>query len=251
MPSDYHIHGLAHDGPPHTINRLLPYVKEAKISNLSEIGFAEHDRYLSAIDFNVFYELEKLAGIPVRAGLEVDFYPGQRSYQEDILNKPWDYIIGSVHAIGKWEFDRPGEEKGFDDWDIDDLYKTYFEIVGQAAATGFFQVIGHLDLIKIYGHRPKKNVLELVEPTLQIIAKSGVAMELNTAGLFKPVAEIYPEYQILERAFDLNIPVIISSDAHIPLEVGRERKYAEEILKGIGYTRLAKFYKQKMSTEPL
>ncbi|GEA17118.1 histidinol-phosphatase HisJ family protein [Moorella sp. E306M] len=250
MPADYHIHGLAHVGPPHTVERLLPYVEAAKATGLTEIGFADHDRYLEGLDFNVFPELERVTGMPVRAGLEVDFRPG-KDHRRELAGRPWDYLIGSVHAIGDWDFDRPGQEAGFTAWDIDELYITYFDLVARAAATGLFQIIGHLDLIKIYGHRPRRPVLELAEPALKVIAESGAAMEINTAGLFKPVGEIYPARELLERAFSLNIPVTIGSDAHAPGEVARERQRARELLRRVGYTCLATFCRREMATEPI
>ncbi|MBC7324487.1 MAG: histidinol phosphate phosphatase, partial [Moorella sp. (in: Bacteria)] len=135
MPADYHIHGLAHVGPPHTVGRLLPYVEAAKAAGLTEIGFADHDRYLDGLDFNVFTELERVTGIPVRVGLEVDFRPG-KDHRRELAGRPWDYLIGSVHAIGDWDFDRAGQEAGFNAWDIDELYTTYFDLVARAAATG-------------------------------------------------------------------------------------------------------------------
>ncbi len=123
--------------------------------------------------------------------------------------------------------------------------------MARAAATGLFQLIGHLDLIKIYGHRPRRPVLELAEPALQAIARSGAAMEVNTAGLYKPAGEIYPAPELIARAFSLNIPVTISSDAHAPAEVGREREQARELLRWAGYTSLATFHRREISSEPL
>ena len=250
MPADYHIHGLAHEGPPHTVARLWPYVEAARSAGLTEIGFADHDRYLDGLDFNVFPALEQVTGMPVRAGLEVDFRP-DKDHRRELAGRPWDYLIGSVHAIGEWEFDRAGQESGFAAWDIDKLYTTYFDLVARAAATGLFQLIGHLDLIKIYGHRPRRPVLELAEPALQAIARSGAAMEVNTAGLYKPAGEIYPAPELIARAFSLNIPVTISSDAHAPAEVGREREQARELLRWAGYTSLATFHRREISSEPL
>lgn len=250
LPADYHIHGLAHEGPPHTLERLLPYIEAARKAGLTEIGFAEHDDYLEALDFNVFFRLEQCGDIKVRAGLEIDFCL-QKDYALELAGYPWDYLIGSVHSIAGWGFDGPGQETGFNAYDIDELYADYFNLVAKAAATGVFQIIGHLDLIKIYGHRPSRPVVELAETALQAIAGSGSALELNTAGLFKPVGEYYPSMVLLERAFSLNIPVTIASDAHAAQEVGRERARAVEVLRRAGYNCLATFHRQKMDTEPL
>jgi len=249
MAADYHVHGLGHDGPPHTVERLWPYVEVARARGLTEIGFAEHEWYLEGLDFSVFPRLEEKTKLKVRAGLEVDFRPG-RDFKE-LEGKPWDYLIGSVHEVHGWAFDKPGEEEGFGNWDIDELYRLYFGLAAQAAATGIFQVIGHLDLIKLYGHRPRRPAVELAEPALQLMARLGIVLEVNTSGLYRPVREIYPSRDILERAFQLNIPVIITSDAHVPEEVGRARETARQILYQIGYRQLATFHKGHMGTEPL
>lgn len=248
--ADYHIHGLAHEGPPHTIEKLWPYVEAAREAGLKEIGFAEHDRYLYGLDFRVFDELERLTSIRVRRGLEVSFRL-ERSDLKDILAKPWDYLIGSVHDIGTWAFDAPGQEFYFGDWDIDELYLTYFDLVACAAHTGFFQIIGHLDLIKIYGHRSRRPVVEVAEPALRAIARAGAAVEVNTAGLFKPVGEIYPCRDLLERCYELGIPVTIGSDAHAPEEVGRARAQAVALLRSVGYTKVATFRERRMELVPL
>jgi len=250
VPADYHIHGLAHEGPPHTVERLLPYVEAARAAGLTEIGFAEHDHYLAGLDFNVFSRLGQHEKIIVRAGLEVDFRP-EKDYAQELSGYPWDYLIGSVHTIGDWDFDYPGQEAGFGGRDIDEIYSAYFNLVARAAATGIFQIIGHLDLVKIYGHRPRKPVVELAEQVLLVIARRGAALELNTAGLFKPAGEYYPSRELLERAFSLNIPVTIGSDAHTPQEVGRERDRAVKMLRCIGYNCLAIFHQQQMAMEPI
>lgn len=250
MPSDLHIHGLAHDGPPHNIERLLPYVEHARSAGLTEIGFAEHDRYQEYLDFNVFEKISKISGLSVRAGLEVDCRPGI-DHKSILSGYPWDYIIGSVHSIGSWEFDRPGEEGGFDAWDMDELYKIYFELVEGVASTGLYQIIGHMDLIKIYGHRPRRRVTEIAGRLLQVVAGSGAALEVNTAGLFKPVAEIYPGEDLLKEAYNLNIPVTVTSDAHAPGEVGRERARALQMLRNIGYASVVTFHRMKKIKENL
>lgn len=215
-----------------------------------ELGFAEHDEYLYGLDFRVFEELNRLSPIEIKKGLEVSFRP-ERCDLKAIASRPWDYLIASVHDIGPWGFDRPGGEVFYADWDIDELYFTYFDLVARAASTGFFQIIGHLDLIKLYGHRPRRPVVELAEPALRVIAQAGVAVEVNTAGLYKPVEEIYPSVELLQRCFELNIPVTVSSDAHRPEEVGRSRGKAVHLLKRIGYTRMVTFRDKKLEVVTL
>ena len=59
------------------------------------------------------------------------------------------------------------------------------------------------------------------------------------------MGEIYPEMDILKKAIEMNIPIILSSDAHNPSEVGFN--YIETLahLKDLGLKELCKFSKRK------
>jgi len=49
-----------------------------------------------------------------------------------------------------------------------------------------------------------------------VIADSGVAVEVSTAGLHKPVGELYPHPEFLQACRDAGVPVTLASDAHSP-----------------------------------
>ena len=49
---------------------------------------------------------------------------------------------------------------------------------------------------------------------------AGVAMEVSTAGLRKPVGELYPAPALLEMAVDAGLPIALSTDAHVPEQLG-------------------------------
>jgi len=113
------------------------------------------------------------------------------------------------------------------------------------AETGYFDIAGHLDLIKVFKYMPKGNVVDIAEEALQAIKKADMVLELNVAGYRKPCAEPYPSKSLLQRAFELDIPITFSSDAHKPEQVGLFRDEIEAFAKEVGYTQCAYFKKRK------
>ncbi|SEI92400.1 histidinol-phosphate phosphatase [Deinococcus reticulitermitis] len=163
---------------------------------------------------------QEFAGrLDVRLGLEADFHPGTERYVEEVLGEyPWDYVIGSVHYLGAWGFDNPEFVDEYEWRDLGQLYRHYAALVEGAARSGLFDAIGHLDLPKKFGHRaPDPSALRRV---LDVVAGLGLALDFNTAGWRKPVAEAYPAPNLVRAAAERGIPFVLGSDAHAPGEVG-------------------------------
>lgn len=249
MLVDYHVHAVGHNDREHTLENLIQYLETARERNLREIGFADHDRYLPDLDFNLYSKLQELfPDIKIRVGLEIDYFPDKISEIKKIRNSyDFDYCIGSVHYIGDWMFDAERNKAEFDNWDIDRLYEKYLSLVVAAAQTGFFPLIGHLDLLKIFGHRPRKSLEATFYPALQAIKKTGVVLELNTNGWYKPVGELYPSPELIQLMFECDIPITLSSDAHHPDQPGRDVDKALTIAKKAGYRKIATFEKGKVN----
>ncbi|MGF7185110.1 histidinol-phosphatase (PHP family) [Desulfitispora alkaliphila] len=253
MIVDYHVHGLAHGEFKHTLEDIKPFVETAIKRGVGELGFTEHDRFFNEIDFDLYETLrEMFPQVKIRMGLEVDFRNGS---EQEILKQMekynFDYIIGSVHEINRWPFDNADFMDEYHKWEEEKLYESYFQIISDMAATGQFQVVGHLDLIKVFGYRSRKDVLEYVEPVLKVIKKSNMAVEINTNGWHKPVKEVYPEEKILRACFSHGIPITTSSDAHRPEQVGRDIDKAIQIAKSIGYKEVATFSNKEMIMQKL
>lgn len=250
MYIDYHIHAIGHEDRLHNEENILEYVKFARANKVKEIGFADHDRYLyEKLDLNLYKKVqEKVQDIKIKVGLEIDYYPDQIS---EILKKvnyfDYDYLIGSVHYLGKWMFDSEEEKKEYKNWDHDKLYEKYISMVAKSARKDSYDILGHIDLIKIFGIKPVKNKAEnIFAPYLKEIAKTGLVVEINTNGLNKPVKEIYPSYPIIKLLFENNIPITLSSDAHHPEEVGRDLDRARDLAIKAGYRKLPIFTKRKI-----
>jgi len=109
------------------------------------------------------------------------------------------------------------------------------------AKTGYFNIVGHLDLIKVFNYIPKKDIRLIAYNALKAIKKSKMAIELNSAGLRKPAKEIYPSKKLLQIAYELDIPITFSSDAHKIEDIGFGYKEVTEVAKEIGYTKAVTF----------
>jgi histidinol-phosphatase (PHP family) len=131
--------------------------------------------------------------------------------------------------------DDPRQIDEYDRHDIDDVWVEYFELVGEAAESGMFTILGHLDLVKKFGFRATRALTLELDRLVGRIARSGVLVEINTAGLHKPVAEAYPTVDILRRLCEAGVAVTFGSDAHSPDEVGRDFAHAAGLAREAGY----------------
>lgn len=249
MYVDYHLHPLEHLGGRYTEELLSQYLSVAQAQGISEVGFSDHDEFLDGVDEAVVAAVGLLfPSLKVRLGLEISYQPGREREIAVIAGRyRFDYLIGSIHDLDTWMFDHPAYKDGYSAWDIGELYQKYYGVLKGLALSGLFDIIGHLDVIKVFGYRPAGNIMEYVEPSLQVIKNAELTVEVNTAGLRKPCAEIYPSQEILKRCYDLNIPVTLGSDAHTDGDVGRDFARARELLYRTGYRKLAVFSERQRS----
>jgi len=190
--------------------------------------------------------------ITIRLSTEADFIPGHERELEAILRRyDWDYVIGSVHFLDGWGFDDSRNMSGFDGRDLDALYLEYFETVGASAETGLFDTIGHTDLVKKFGHRASAPLDEAYTKLAQRFARAGVCVEVNTAGLRKPCAEVYPHPDLLRACQAAGVPTTFGSDAHAPLEVASDLQAAEALMRSVGYTEFVTFARRSRQPQPL
>ena len=232
----------------HAVDTPEQYIEKAIDIGIDIYGFSEHapmknfeDGYRLTLDKKEYYENMILNlrakykdNIDIRVGYEVDFIQGDYLLDE-IINSKVDYLIGSVHYLDKWGFDNPEFVSQYKNKDIDTIWIEYFEAVKSMVNTNKFDIVGHLDLIKVFNFLPKKDIKSIAKDTLKAIKKSNMVLEINSAGLRKPVKEQYPSIPLLELAFELDIPITFSSDAHSVEQVGFGYEKAIQIAKNIGY----------------
>lgn len=106
--------------------------------------------------------------------------------------------------------------------------------------------MGHVDLVKKFGHRPSADMTGEVEATAKVFKDSGVTVEINTSGLRKPVKEIYPSLDCLRIYAKAGVPVTFSSDSHEPGDVGRDYDKAADLARAAGYTEYNVFKARKI-----
>ncbi|HRY13888.1 MAG TPA: histidinol-phosphatase HisJ family protein [Syntrophomonadaceae bacterium] len=252
---DYHVHALAHGEYSYTRDWIDRYIDCAHQVGVEEIGFCEHDEFIHLIDLDLFKSIRDTGrhNIKLKLGLELDFTMDREELiPESIPTAEYDYIIGSVHFIDGWGFDHPDHKSGYDDRDIDEIYHRYTEILMASSACRQFDIVGHIDLVKIWGHRPRrKSVLAYLDPVLKSIKYHGLAVEINSGGLRKPVGELYPSSAIVERMYDYDIPVTLGSDAHHPEQIGSGLIEAYRCARRAGYQRCVTFSRRVMTVVPL
>ena len=192
----------------------------------------------------------------LRLGIEADFVQGREDKMANLLDgRPWDYVIGSVHFLRGRAVDMTG---AFDIWgrgeSPDKVWKRYFETLAESARTGMYDIIAHPDLVKVWGGKhpcPEADPRKYYEPAVEAFAESGVAVEVSTAGLRKPVGEIYPARAYLEMVVEAGCPIALSSDAHVPEDIGHGYDQALELLSDVGITELAVFEGRERRMEPV
>jgi histidinol-phosphatase (PHP family) len=172
-------------------------------------------------------------------GIEMDYVPGKEAAIREYLRRgPWDFVLGSVHWLGSWGIDVAEMQQEYERRDPEALWAEYYDTMIRMVASGLFDVATHPDLPKIFGHpRPAPEVRRrLYARFTEVLADTGVALEINVAGLRRPVGEIYPEPALLEEAYRRGIAVTLASDAHEPENAGRDLAQAAALARSIGWT---------------
>jgi histidinol-phosphatase (PHP family) len=272
--TDYHVH-LRPDEPDTGPERYLTaenaerYRLVAAERGIAELGVSEHVyRFRQALDVwqhplwleTARDDLDAYCAFvrdetDLRLGVEADFIPGREDRMAELLDgRDWDFVVGSIHFLG----DRALDYERFDVWtdapSPDRVWRTYFEWLGQSALSGMFDVLAHPDLVKHWGRErpwPERDPRYFYEIAMEGIAESGIAVELSTAGLRKPVGEIYPDRAFLEMVVDAGNPIALSSDAHVPDELGFAYDRALELLEAVGVGEICVFERRERRLEPL
>jgi len=250
---DYHVHVAAHGEFKYSWEWISKYLLQARQLGINEIGISEHDEFCSLISHQLIAQIQSewADNLIIRIGMEADYIPGREAQISQLIkNHPYDYIIGSIHFIDGWGFDHPAYRDGFEHREIDDIYKRYVELLVQMVNSKLFDIVGHLDLVKIWGNRPlRQTTRHYFEPVLKAIREHGLTVEINSAGLRKEVAEIYPEADLIGLMFDYNIPITFGSDAHHPDQIGEGLSIAYQVARKAGYRYLTRFdQRQKITT---
>jgi histidinol-phosphatase (PHP family) len=267
---DYHMH-LRGPGErvEHTVDAAERFVETAARRGVDELGFSEHVYYFrqTADIWDLEYQLErclhdlddycdavleaKRCGLPVKLGLEVDYVGGRQEQLSELLSPyPFDYLLGSVHWLDGLAVDQ--EPGVWAELPVEAVWDRYVDALCELGTSGAVDVLAHPDLPKIFGRRPEPAVLAaLHERAAAAIAGTGVALEISTAGLRKPIGELYPDYGLLRAGVLRGVPVTLASDAHSSDLVGHAFDDALELAREAGCETVTVFDGRQSRQEPL
>jgi histidinol-phosphatase (PHP family) len=275
MLTDYHLH-LRPDEPDTTAERFFTqanverYREVASERGIAELGVSEHiHRFRQALEVwqhpfwreNASDDLDDYCRFvreetDLRLGIEADFIPGVEDRTANLLEaRDFDYVVGSVHFLR----DEAVDHEGYDVWadpgrSAEQIWRRYFQTLGEAARSGLFDILAHPDLVKVWGPdrpRPEGDLRAYYELAIDGIAESGIAVEVSTAGLRKRAREIYPAPAFLEMCVQAGAPVALSSDAHRPRDVGADYEQALELLGDLEVRELCVFERRERRLEPI
>ena len=274
MLTDYHVH-LRPDEPENTPDRFFTaanaerYREAASERGIDELGVAEHIyRFRAALEIwdHPFWrqyandDLDEYCGFvreetDLRLGIEMDFVPGREDRISTVLDgRDWDYVVGSVHFLRNHSLDTEDYSVWGAGESAERVWRRYFETVAESARSGLYDVIGHPDLVKVWGRAaqvPDGDLRYFYEPAVEAFAEADVAVELSTAGWRKPVGEQYPAVPFLEMLVDAGCPLALSSDAHESDQLGFEYDRAVELLESLGVREIAVFEGRTRRLEPI
>ncbi len=199
------------------------------------------EEYLVEVDLarNRYPELEIVTGV------EADYLPDRmdevRATLRDATQRSdgASVVLGSVHLLGNWTFDDPHTVESWESRSVDQAWEEYFSTWCDACRTGLFDVMAHPDLVKKFGHLPSFDRRELYSEAARVAAETGVLIEVSTAGLRKPIAELYPGPGLLKAFHAAGVPATVGSDAHAPREVGMQIGTAYDAMLDAGYRSVA------------
>jgi histidinol-phosphatase (PHP family) len=253
----------------YSADRAERYVEQARAAGIDEIGFSDHVYHFRQTEalWEIPWMLERCTddldeyvgavqdakgrGLPVKLGLEVDYFPGIERELADLLEPyPWDYLLGSVHFVDGFSVDQePGLVHRVP---VGEAWRRYFVWLRNAARSGLFDVLSHPDLIKFFGVRGDDEETHYLHvETADAIEAAGVCVEVSAAGLHKPVGELYPDRALLEACRERGVPITLASDAHEPAHVGRDVDRAAALAREVGYETVTVFDARNRRQEPL
>lgn len=248
----------------HAEGSMSEYINKAKQLKIDKFGFSCHapmnfdSSYRMSFDNMNFYldnihllsENEK--NIDILSAFEVDFILGREDLLDSrVIESNVDYLIGSVHFLGDWGFDNIEFIGKWQEKNSEEVWNLYLDSIQAMVKTRFFNIIGHFDLLKIFGHLMPISLENKLNKTLEMVKEYDLTIEINQAGLRKKIGELYPSENILQKIKMLNIDITFGSDAHSVEQVGYGYEDALVIAHKIGFKTQVYYKNRKKIRVPL
>ncbi len=228
-------------------------------SGVAEIGFSEHYDLIPADPCFDFYdvsgwwqEIERCrtefdGNLTIYAGIELGEPHRYRNEMQAILNDfPWDFALGSLHWVGdELIFDRDYFAR-----DPDLAYRGYFRELREMAETAPFDILAHMDVVKrfgfdVYGSFEPERYESEIRAVLRAVADRGLALEINSSQLRRPVAQSSPDRPVIDWFREEGGKwITLGSDAHQPEHVGHGLEAGAAAARAAGFEGIARFRKR-------
>jgi histidinol-phosphatase (PHP family) len=286
---DYHLHLWPHEESSvwFRLDQIAQYCDEAAKHGVTELAITEHaHRFVDVAsvvgpfwlrygheptattmaeywDFNARNSLEEYValaqlakdeGLPVKIGLEVDYYKDQMDDVSHLLAQyPFDVLIGSVHWLGTWQLDDIDNEINMREWtmrNVDKCWKDYTIALDELCATNAVDVLAHPDLIKVAGYYVR-NPEVFWDAMAESAQRVDISLECSSAGWKKPIGEQYPAEGFLDRLVASGVTFTTASDAHGLERVGERADDLATLLEARGVHELASYTARQRQMIPL
>ncbi len=274
MLTDYHLHLRLDDASATAAEHFTSanaerYREAASERGIVELGVSEHIyRFRQALEvwqhpFWRTYAIDDLdeycrfvrEDTDLRLGIEADFVPAAEDRTASLLEaRDFDYVVGSVHFLRDASLDTEEYTVWSGAHSAEDIWRRYFQTLGEAARSGLFDILAHPDLVKVWGRDrplPEGDLRRFYELAMDGIAESGIAIEVSTAGLRKRAQELYPAPAFLQMCVEAGAPIALSSDAHRPEDIGADYDAALQLLESVGVGELCVFERRARSLESI
>lgn len=249
----------------HAQGELEDYIQQAVKAGLKVIGLSDHSplfahdgdepapgmhmprsQYQYYLDEAHQLKTKYKDTIEVLVGLEADYIAGTKAaYAEALSHSELDYVLGSVHYFDGYHVYDPRRWQTSPDPDA--VYTAYYKTLQQLVQSGLYDIVAHLDAVKGLGYQSSPAVAPIVDETVDMIAESGMAVEINTSGLRK-CQETFPAPEIIRKLHAKGVPLTFGSDSHQPFEVSYGWSEVVALLKEFGVSELVSFRKRHMHT---
>ena len=215
-------------------------------------GFNE-ENYLKELD-----RAQKLNEMIVLRGLEIGEPHRFQDEASEMFNPgEYDFITGALHWLGDSMI---LNERPFTEQDPLHLIERYYRETLQMLETGGFNILAHLGIFrrgmaragKLYDLDETALFPGLLGDVLKKAIETGVAIELNTAGLRRPERTTYPVPSVLHMYREMGgRTVTLGSDTHKQGNAFFGLSEGEALLKETGFKEYGYFRKGRYIRSPL
>ena len=261
---DYHVHEY-HSKDAQGATPSL-YCEKAEERGIDEICFTTHcfvtgpDKdfgvSLATMDdyMNEIFNSQDETSVKLRFGLELDYFPGYERQIEEIVDEyPFDFILGSLHYIRGIDIGlSKTSPQFFRGRPIEESLNIYYEDWGEAAQSGFFDVLAHPDYFRRYLSQSDiedpswAQYGTKIHEAFNILKNNKVGIEINTSGYKHGLDSAYPITEFIQAARDAGVKIVtIGSDTHTVEELGAYTRKSVAALQKAGFDYTCVFKNRK------